>query len=45
MYSVSEGVIIHELCPMGETISDQELRMKGRILLETLKRMDDEYNL
>lgn len=45
VYSVSEGVIIHELCPMGETISDQELRMKGRILLETLKRMDEEYNL
>jgi Fe-S-cluster containining protein len=44
VFSVSEGVIVHDLCPMGETISDQELKAKGRVLLETLKVMDEEYN-
>ena len=44
VFSVSEGVIVHDLCPMGETISDQELRTKGEVLLETLKVMDEEYN-
>ena len=27
-----EGVIVDELCPMGQTISEQELRTKGKIL-------------
>ena len=43
MYSVDDGVIvIDELCPMGETISEHELRTKGRILIDLLKTIDDE---
>jgi len=35
-------VIIDELCPMGGTVSDQELMEKGRILLELVKTIEDE---
>jgi hypothetical protein len=37
-----EGAIIDELCPMGKTISEQELRTKGKILDNLLKKMDNE---
>ena len=40
MYSVNEGVVIDDLCPMGETISDEELRTKGTILIKLLKTID-----
>ena len=40
VYSIGEGVIIDELCPMGETISEHELRTKGRILIKLLKTMN-----
>jgi len=42
VYSVNEGVVIDELCPMGETVSEHELRIKGRILLKLLKTMEKE---
>ena len=42
MYSVNEGVVIDDLCPMGETISEHELRKKGRILIKLLKTMENE---
>lgn len=42
VYSVGEGVVVDELCPMGETISEHELRTKGRILIELLKTMENE---
>lgn len=42
VYSVGEGVIVDDLCPMGETISEHELRTKGRILIELLKTMEEE---
>ena len=43
MYLVDDGVIVIDgLCPMGETISDHELRTKGRILIELLKIIEDE---
>ena len=41
VYSVNEGVMIDDLCPMGQTISKQELRSKGRILVDLLKKIDD----
>jgi Fe-S-cluster containining protein len=40
VYSVNEGVVIDELCPMSQTISEQELRTKGKILCKLLKKMD-----
>lgn len=42
MYSTNEGIVIDDLCPMGETISELELAVKGRILTELLENMDDE---
>jgi Fe-S-cluster containining protein len=42
VYLANEGVIIDELCPMGQTISEQELRTKGIILYKLLKKIDNE---
>ena len=42
VYSVNDGVIADELCPKGQMISRQELRAKGRILVDHLREMDDE---
>ncbi len=41
VYSVDEGDVIDEPCPMGETISEDELRRKGRVLIKLLKRLQD----
>jgi hypothetical protein len=41
IYSNDEGVIVDELCPMGQTISEQELRTKGKILGRLLKKIDN----
>lgn len=38
----NEGAIVDELCPMGETISEQEFRTKGKILDNLLKKIDNE---
>jgi Fe-S-cluster containining protein len=42
VYLVNEGAEVDELCPMGQTISEKELRMKGKILGELLKKIDNE---
>ena len=42
VYLANEGAIIDELCPMGQTISEQELRTKGKILDKLLKNIDNE---
>ena len=42
VYLVNEGMMIDELCPMGQTISKQELITKGKILDELLKKIDAE---
>jgi len=42
VYLVNEGAMVDELCPMGQTISEQELRTKGKILDKLLKKMDNE---
>jgi len=44
VYSIDEGVITDELCPMRNTISKHELRMKEKILFKHLKKMADEVN-
>jgi Fe-S-cluster containining protein len=41
VYLANEGVIVDELCPMGQTISEQELRTKGKILDKLLKKIDN----
>jgi len=42
VYSDNEEIIIDELCPMGNTVSDQELKVKGRCLLELVKTIENE---
>ena len=41
-YLVNEGAVVDELCPMRQTISQQELRTKGKILDKLLKKIDNE---
>jgi Fe-S-cluster containining protein len=36
------GVVVDELCPMGQTISEQELKVKAKILNKLLKKIDNE---
>jgi Fe-S-cluster containining protein len=42
VYMVNEGIMVDELCPMGHTISEEELRIKGKILENFLKKIDGE---
>jgi len=42
VYLANEGAMVDELCPMGQTVSEEELRTKGRILDKLLKKIDNE---
>ncbi len=42
VYLANEGAMVDKLCPMGQTISEQELRTKAKILDKLLKKMDNE---
>ena len=42
VYLMNEGVVVDELCPMRQTISEQELRTKGKILDKLLKKLKNE---
>jgi Fe-S-cluster containining protein len=42
VYLENEGAIVDELCPMGQTISEHELRIKSKILNELLKKIENE---
>jgi Fe-S-cluster containining protein len=42
VYLAGEGAIVDELCPMRQTISEQELRAKGKTLIHLLKKIDNE---
>ena len=42
VYLMNEGAVVDELCPMGETISEEELRTKGKILNKLLKKLNHE---
>jgi len=42
VYLINEGAVVDDLCPMGQTISEQELRKKGKILHRLLKKLDNE---
>jgi Fe-S-cluster containining protein len=42
VYLENEGVMVDELCPKGRTVSEQELKRKGKILDNLLKEIDNE---
>jgi Fe-S-cluster containining protein len=42
VYLMNEGAVVDELCPMGQTISGQELATKGKILDKLLKKLNNE---
>jgi Fe-S-cluster containining protein len=42
VYLADEGAVVDELCPMGHTIPEKELRAKGRVLVDLLRRIDRE---
>jgi len=42
MTYVQWGAMVDDLCPMGQTISEQELRTKAKILVKLLQKMDNE---
>ena len=44
VFSEDYGIVIDDLCPLGDTISDAEIRVKGRILLRLLDRLDHPSN-
>ena len=42
IYSIDEGVVVDELCPVRQTVSKHELTMKGKILLKHIKKITSE---
>jgi len=42
VYSEDEGIIVHDLCPMKETVSSREIKQKSRQLFELLQRIFSE---
>lgn len=40
VFAEEYGIVIDALCPMGDTVTDSEMRVKGRILLDLLDRLD-----
>jgi Fe-S-cluster containining protein len=43
VYLVNEGMIVDELCPMGQTIPKHELMTKGKTLDQLLKKLNYEH--
>jgi len=42
VYLADGGAVVDKLCPMGHTVSERELRTKGKTLVKLLKRIDSE---
>jgi Fe-S-cluster containining protein len=42
IYSEQEGIVVDSLCPMKNTVSEMELKRKGKKVVELLQRMDNE---
>jgi len=42
MYSEGIGVIVDDVCPMKDTVTEAELKKKGREVVKLLKRIDAE---
>jgi len=42
IYSVQDGIVVDDLCPMKNTVSKIELKRKGKKVIELLQRIDNE---
>jgi Fe-S-cluster containining protein len=42
IYSEQEGIIVDDLCPMENTVSEIELKREGKKIMELLQRIDNE---
>jgi Fe-S-cluster containining protein len=42
IYSELEGIVVDDLCPMKNTISESELKKKGKEVMELIQRIDSE---
>jgi hypothetical protein len=42
IYSEQEGVVVDDLCPMKSTVSEIEVKRKGKKVIELLQRIDKE---
>jgi len=42
VYSEEDGVIVDYLCPIGKTVSKNELKTKGKSVIKLLKKIDKE---
>ena len=42
VYSVDEGFVVDELCPMGHTVSEREFKTKRKVLSKLLRKIDEE---
>ena len=42
IYSEQEGIVVDGLCPMKNTVSEIELKRRGKRVIELLQRMDHE---
>ena len=42
IHSEQEGIMVDGLCPMKNTVSEVELKRKGKRVVELLQRMDHE---
>jgi Fe-S-cluster containining protein len=42
IYSEEEGIIVDDLCPTKDTVTQRELERKGRKLIRLLQEMDSE---
>jgi Fe-S-cluster containining protein len=42
IYSEQEGIVVDDLCPMKSTISESELKRKGKKVMELIQRIDRE---
>jgi Fe-S-cluster containining protein len=42
IYNEQEGIVVDDLCPMKNTVSESELKRKGKEVTELLQRIDSE---
>jgi len=42
IYSEQKGIVVDDLCPMKNTVSEKELKRKGKKLIELLQKIDNE---
>jgi len=42
IYSKPEGIVVDDLCPMKNTVSEVELKRKGKKVIELLQKIDNE---